>query len=285
MALIYRSPAYANFFYQSLVRYTPELQEGSADFFFVANSATRATLKVLKKNNIPHVEFEGKVRSEQELVSLGYASPEYLSRVYEAYNFGVSQSKGDLVLLLNSDMVLSPGWLEKLLKHWSGHSIVSTNLVERHHPKFGTFPNAIERNFGTNPRNFDFESWERFCSSTGIQPESLPACMPYMPSLFKREWFEELGGYPLGNLGDGKDFSKVIRYGDEAFFDKLAATGIRHMSASDVLCYHFKEGEKATHPLSWFLDIFGPAVVRKTGLLWLIRRVRAQSTVGVHRNE
>jgi glycosyltransferase involved in cell wall biosynthesis len=277
VALIYRSPAYAKFFYQSLVRYTPELKEGSADFLFVANSATRATLKVLKKNNIPHVEFQGEVRSEQELLSLGYAAPEYLSRVYEAYNFGVSQSKGDLVLLVNSDMVLSPGWLEKILKHWSGNSIVSTNLVERHHPKYGTFPNAIEKNFGTNPRNFDFDSWEGFCRDNPTGTVSTQTCMPYMPALFKREWFEVFGGYPLGNLGDGIEFSKVLRYGDEAFFDKLAANGIHHIAASNVMCYHFKEGEKATHPLSWFLDIFGPSLIRRTGLIWLFRKIRQRT--------
>jgi hypothetical protein len=280
VALIYRSPAYAKFFYKSLVRYTPELKEGGADFFFVANSATKATLKALKRDKIPHVEFQGSVRSEQELLSLGYASPEYLGRVYEAYNFGVSQSEGDLVLLLNSDMVLSPGWLCKVLKHWSGDNIVSTNLVERKHPKYGTFPNAIEMNFGTNPGNFNFDAWERFCRDNHPQLDSASPCLPYMPALFKREWFEDFGGYPHGNIGDGKDFSKVLRYGDEAFFDKLAANGVGRVAASDVMCYHFKEGEKATHPLSWFLDIFGPALVRKTGLLWLIRNVLLKASGG-----
>lgn len=277
VALIYRSPTYAKFFYESLVRYTPELKSGSVDFMFVANSATKATLRTLKNKKIPHIEFQAKVRSEKEFLSLGYASPEYLGRVYEAYNFGVSKSESDLVLLLNSDMVLSPGWLDKILRHWTGDSIVTTNLVERYHPKFGTFPNAIEKNFGTNPRNFDFKAWERFCLAYSHEAKSLPSCMPYMPALFKREWFQELGGYPHGNIGDGKDFSKVIRYGDEAFFDKLATNGIGHVSAPDVMCYHFKEGEKATHPLSWLFDIFGPSLARKTGLVWLIRKIRFQA--------
>ena len=143
ICLIYRSPAYAIGLYHYLKLVTPALVSGEADFFFVANNANSKTLKTLKKFQIPFVEFNRKVMTDEQHSALGFATPEYIGRVYAAYNFGVRHCTTPMVVLINSDMVFSRGWLEELLVLENGRQIVSCELVERNHPKFGVFPGAI----------------------------------------------------------------------------------------------------------------------------------------------
>jgi cellulose synthase/poly-beta-1,6-N-acetylglucosamine synthase-like glycosyltransferase len=247
VALIYQSPSFAKDFYSHLRRVTPELSQGSAEFFFVANNATTSVLTTLQRELIPFVRFERPVLSESEHFAKGFAAPEYIGRVYAAYNHGVQHSQGELVVLLNSDMVLSKCWLHELLRDFDGTSVMSPQLVERHHPRFGVFPGAIEMNFGRDFRTFTSEKWDTFCETYQQTHGQSPFKDggPYMPAMFKKSWFTEFGGFPEGNLAGGS-YSDVRMYGDEAFFFSLSSSGISHRTTSRALCYHFKEGERAT---------------------------------------
>jgi hypothetical protein len=100
--------------------------------------------------------------------------------------------------------------------------------------------------------------------------------MPYMPAMFSKKWFQAYGGYPAGNLGDGENYEIVTEYGDEAFFRVLAEQGIRHKPVQEVVCYHFKEGEKASHFLTWLLDICLPFIARASGLVTILRWAKAR---------
>lgn len=269
VSLIYQSPSYAISFYNSILRSTPEISLGTAEFFFVANNANSATKRALDREKIPHYIFEAPILTDSEHSALGFSKPEYIGRVYAAYNFAVLKSKTELILLLNSDMVMSHGWLPRLLSVSSPKVALSPTLVERRHPKFGVYPGALEADFGSNFGNFDYESWDEFTEATGKVAIADKISLPFMPSLVRKSWFEKYGGFPLGNLqGDG-GYGSVASYGDESFFRVLKSHGVRHRSVEGVFCYHFKEGERETSMLTYFSNILIPH------LTWpLLRKIR-----------
>lgn len=246
IALIYRSPSFARSFFQHLRNVTPEIDEGSAEFFFVANNATPQVISTLKREDIPHYEFWHKIQSDAERFELGFARPEYIGRVYAAYNYGVAMSKAPYVVLLNSDMIMSDNWLGNLLSERDSRTVISPQLVERHHPRFGVFPGAIEKHFGRDFKSMNLMAWSRFSHEYVVAHEGAPLVNggPYMPALFQRSWFTDFGGFPHGNIA-GSSPNHVAEFGDEAFFRKLKEHGISHKTTPRSLCYHFKEGERS----------------------------------------
>ena len=219
---------------------------GEATFFFVANNANSKTLKALRKNQIPFVEFNPPVLSEEEHFALGFSAPEYIGRVYAGYNFGIQKCTTQKVILINSDMILSPNWLSSLLLLDDGRNIISPTLVERYHPKFGVFPGAVERNLGSSFRNFKANEWMEFLNLQLDSTNQTSEGGSYMPALFRTEWFKDLGFYPEGNLrSPGEKYEKVSIYGDEYLFSKFKQAGIGHVTDTNSFCYHFKEGERS----------------------------------------
>lgn len=262
VSLIYQSPEYAREFYKSILWSTPEIEEGVADFFFVANNANIQTLKALRDGSIPHYELDLPVLSDEEHSSLGFGAPEYLGRVYAAYNHAISKSKTDLILLLNSDMVMSKGWLPRMLAVYSDKLALSPTLVERAHPRFGVYPGAVEANFGSNFKNFRLNEWVKFSSKSSPVKVVEKSELPYMPTLVRKKWFDDLGGYPHGNIQGSDGYKSVSKYGDQCFFERLSVYGVLHKSVEGVFCYHFKEGERESSVLTYIRNILVPSVIR-----------------------
>lgn len=241
VSLIYRSPALADWVYQSALKFTPMIARGEAEFLFVANDPTPSLLQHLRDRGYPHVVNLNRLYSDADLLALGYGTPEYMSRVYRGYNEGIRQARGDYVVLVNSDNYFSPDWLENLLKYSDRTNVVTSALVEREHPTFGVFPGAIHGEFGGSIESFDEPAFLAFAArirKTGLEPGGA-----YMPLLLPRDLALEAGLYPCGNVA-GSGFEDVVRYGDEAFFDVLQAIGIGHNTALDSVVYHLKEGER-----------------------------------------
>lgn len=245
MSLIYQSARLADWVHRSVMKFTPMIARGEAEFFFVANDPTRELLDHLRIRRYQHVVNINQRYSNEELFALGYAAPEYMSRVYRGYNMGMRHARGDLVVLVNSDNYFSPDWLENLMKYSDRSRVISSTLVERHHPRFSVFPGAFHGEFGGTPETFDEAGFLAFASrikKTGLEPGSA-----YMPTLFHRDIAMEAGLYPCGNVA-GQAFEHVTRYGDEAFFDTLESLGVSHFTALDSISYHLKEGERDDAP-------------------------------------
>ena len=249
VALIYKSPTFAREFYKHLLSSTPEVKNGSAEFFYVANNASPQVLRTLRLHDIPHHVFNAPELTIEQHFAHGFAGPEYIGRVYAAYNFGVQRAQSQSVVLLNSDRVMSPNWLSALLAEANSSTVLSPQLVERNHPRFGVFPGALERNFGRDFRSMDTTGWNTFCSEylSEHQSDLTHDGGPYMPAVFQKSWFNDFGGFPHGNIA-GSTYDEVVTYGDEAFFNVLKSAGISHKTTPRSLCYHFKEGERATNP-------------------------------------
>lgn len=242
ICLIYKSKKLAQAVYDSIQKYTPKLKDGSAEFFFVANDPTQELVDYLRKTKIPHFININEHLSRDELFKLGFGAPEYMRRVYQGYNRGILEAKGQRIVLINSDNFFSQDWLENLLKYSDYKKVVCSTLVEPGQDKFGVFPSAIEKNFGrtlTDFKEHDFQKYVAKISRTGFFSGGA-----YMPCLVYRDLAIMAGLYPGGNIA-GESFNKIKRYGDEFFYDRLNSFGVEHITAKDSIVYHLKEGEKS----------------------------------------
>jgi GT2 family glycosyltransferase len=241
ICLIYKSVKLCDWVFNSIMKYTPMIQSGEAEFFFVANDPTDVVVSHLVEKDYPFIININKKFSEEELFLKGYGIPEYMHRVYKGYNQGILHAKGERLVLINSDNYFSPDWLENLIKYSDMKKVISCTLVERRHEKFGVFPGAIEQNFGSNTENFREDEFIDFTykqKKTGLRPGGA-----YMPSLLYKDVAIYVGLYPEGNIAaQSKEIIK--RYGDEEFFDRLAKIGVEHFTAKDSITYHLKEGER-----------------------------------------
>lgn len=238
--MIYKSKHFADFVYESIHEFTPLIKRGEAEFFFIANDPSDSLLEHLQKKGYQHYVNRNLRYTEEELFSMGYGKPEYIHRVYKGYNQGILHSKGEIVVLVNSDHYFSPNWLENLLKYSDRSKIVCSKLVERKHPKFGIFPGAYNGEFGDNLNNFEKNAFLQFAEKFGKTGLELGGA--YMPCLFYKDMAFLAGLYPEGNIA-GSTFDDVATYGDIAFFGRLAQLGVQHVTALDSIVYHLKEGE------------------------------------------
>lgn len=244
ICLIYKSKDLAEAVYESLIKYTPQLSNGQAEFFFVANDPTDEVVEYLVDRKIPHYINLNKHLSDEELYSLGYGAPEYMRRVYQGYNFGILKARGQRIVLINSDNFFSKDWLENLLKYSDYKKVVSSSLIEPGHKNFGVFPYAIEKDFGRTLDDFKENKFHDYVEKNSMSGISSGGA--YMPCLLYRDIAIMAGLYPEGNIA-GKNFNDIKRYGDEYFFDRLKLFGVEHITSKDSLVYHLKEGEKSSN--------------------------------------
>jgi hypothetical protein len=240
ICLIYKSTAYAQYFYENLRRYTPEISV-DAEFFFVANDATPEVLDFLKSNNYPHLIATNKEYTVENLQSRGHSHPSYISRVYQGVNKGIRHAQSDEIVLFNSDNFVSPGWLPNLRKRLDKTCVVSPVLVQPHEQFQNPINKTLSRlaNFGRGLREFredDFVAW-----AETTKEDSVSMGNPYMPVLMYRWQAELVGLYPEGNIADND--GKFWYAGDTYFYMKLNLLNIRHINSNDSIVYHLQEGE------------------------------------------
>jgi len=244
ISLIYSSDEWLEFEYSELLNIKSAFAEGEIEILFVANNPTPEVRDFLKENLIPYIEHETTKYPDKWL-------PNHMNR---AYNLGVIAARSKYVFLTNSDMSYAPGCLENLLRHSGEHSFLTSRLVEM--GRMQTGPHGIEKSFGSNPRNFRRNQFDKY--SFRIREDRRESGGLFMPLLVKRADFLSLGGFPEGNLTDdsienylatGEVSSYALRGekcipGDKALFDRAALLGLNHVTVFNSLAYHFQAGER-----------------------------------------
>ena len=242
-SLIYKDVGWLEFVYTQFLKKT---SLDNIEFYFVANDANESVISFMLQNYIPFYNFSNTEEHKQEY---------YINNVYRAYNYGVSKARGEYVLMLNSDMAFSEGWLDALMENCDTGFCVASRLVEQ--GKLSTGKHGIEKNFGNSRESYDeagFEAYAESISSNRVEEGGLN-----MPLLVRKSDFHAVGGYPEGNIvPDSDPFNPVIASagvpvvsGDAAFIQKLEKIGIRHITARNSIVYHFQEGERrSTTPFS-----------------------------------
>ena len=246
ISLIYAGVDWLEFQYGELLKLQNEFGEPEVEILFVANDASPHVLEFLTVNCIPFVVAPGKLNPQEW----------YINSVYRAYNFGVSQAKGQYVLLTNSDMAYMPGFLFNLLKHKNSNSYLVGKLIESGRLKPAEA--AIKRNFGKKIANFKRGHFYKLARRISTDTKTNGGL--YMPLLINRENFLKFDGYPEGNILKSSlqnyiltgDYKLAIQgedlvSGDFAFVKRLEASGWSFETVNNAIAYHFQEGEKSEH--------------------------------------
>jgi len=222
-SLIYKSIEYLEFLIDSLNEYTPKLHTGEAELYFVSYNATPEILDYMKRHKIPNYIVKGKY--------VGYPQSTY--GFYKAFNYCVEKAKGDIVVLLNSDMAFSPDWLENLLKYLNKDRLITSRLVESGNLR-STFPHTLVKDFGRSPSTFKEKEFLEYAEK--VKQEGISQGGTFMPVAIYKDVFVKTGGYPLGNVGN--------MGGDYYYFEYiLKPSGVIHYTSFDSIVYHIQMGE------------------------------------------
>jgi len=242
VSLIFQSVQYLHFIADQLQSELCEVDGWDVGVRIVANDATPEVLEELPKIGIPYTVYNNPDPNEF-----------YLNRVYGAYNFCITSSEYDNIVLVNSDDRFSEGWLDNLIKHHDGVNIPCSRLIES-----GKMPSGMhgvnlgDNHFGRHPNEFNVEGWDKWVEEhkeDRTEPHGL-----YMPCLLEKKRIEEAGLYPRGNIFvDGDKLVSgypndrpVYKAGDDFFFHQILEPkyGMKHITAFDSLVYHIIEGER-----------------------------------------
>ena len=159
----------------------------------------------------------------------------YLNRVYRAWNEGVLNSPTQLCVLMNSDMYPHDHWLDELM--WAKQvnpKTVPTSLLVESGKILSAMPEYV-RDLGMNPEQFDSKEFHRYAKSIK-RSNNVEKGRLFMPILFDRQEFFDVGGYPAGNPPGTTGDKDLIRRYREAGFD--------HVTAMGSVVYHCQEGEQ-----------------------------------------
>jgi hypothetical protein len=232
ISLIFKSIDYLELIYNELKSDKCKVDGWNINVRIVANDATQEILDKLKTLDIPYTIYNDPKPNDY-----------YLNRVYRCWNFAGKTSEYDNICFVNSDMVFSDGWLDNLLKHHNGINIPTSRLVESGKMMSGT--HGFSFNCGRNPKNIDFELWEKV--NTSMREDKTYSGGLYMPCIFTKNRFIESGMYPEGNIySDGVGtLNGFVQSGDDWYFRKLEKEyNMKHITVFDSLVYHIQEGEK-----------------------------------------
>jgi GT2 family glycosyltransferase len=239
----------------------------------MSNTSKPVTIALLGYKSVPWIDFavagiaKAKNRTKYKLMVVGndptdevansgrlthiFRNPDpaeyYINRVYRAWNYAVKEAQTDLVVLLNSDMRVSDGWLDALVEAYGKDEdyVLPCSLLVESGRIESAMPEHV-KNFGTTPDNFQYANWESHATymrhrsdtlkniSLTKQGNSEPGRL-FMPVLLNRDAFLAVNGYPEGNVNGVS--------GDRVLFNRLWEIGYNHVTALGSVVYHVQEGE------------------------------------------
>jgi hypothetical protein len=139
---------------------------------------------------------------------------------------------------MNSDMFVSDYWLDFLLDTYTDHKCIPCSLLVES-GRIGSGMPEYVRNLGMHPHMFDVKAWETLSKDLRLMhtlrgDHTEPGRL-FMPAMFDKKVFLEMGGYPEGNVNGVP--------GDQILFNKYKSAGYEHLTVKSSVVYHVQEGE------------------------------------------
>lgn len=110
--------------------------------------------------------------------------------VYYAFNQGVYKCKHDTVVLLNDDMIVSPGWDKWIPEYAHPNYILTMYVYEKYGKDVVVGPSPLQADFGEE-HNFDEKGFYEFAGKRSNEVEEFVhgACGWYMPMVVNKKTF------------------------------------------------------------------------------------------------
>ena len=132
--------------------------------------------------------------------------------VYEMYNIGVKNSREKLVLLVNDDTYFPPSWDYGVNVDLSDNPVITFDIVEPGYVDVNS--KNLRKDFGQTIETFDKAGFDNFAKIYPVNPVIDEGLGWFMPVIFKRDYFLEMGGYPT--------FPPFPYPNDIIFFEKIS---------------------------------------------------------------
>jgi glycosyltransferase involved in cell wall biosynthesis len=167
---------------------------------------------------------------DKDLIVYDNPGPERIG-IVGMFDKGIEMARTDIIFAFHADMIASPNLDSEVLRYLEKGTVVSATRVEP--PLHPEGPEKIVRNFGVEPEEFDFNSWNDWCKNPNEQKEFngkltngifAPWCM------YKKD-FLDIGGHD-------ELFAPQSRE-DSDLFNRFKLAGYRFIQTWGGLVYHF----------------------------------------------
>lgn len=140
-------------------------------------------------------------------------------------NILVDIAKHDIVSYLQSDMVISPHYDTNILSELEDNCILSSTRIEP--PLHGYSDYTITEDFGTDPKIFDMDKWNRYSESV---KSNRAAEYFFAPITFYKKVWQDLGGYDTRFRRSREDSD---------FVQRCVQSGVKLIQTWQANVYHF----------------------------------------------
>lgn len=159
---------------------------------------------------------------------------------YVKWNRAAYASKADVLIFINNDMLMLPGWefLATIFEILGNNTVATGYLIES--GALDVNERNLKMDFGTNPDTFRRKDCEAFARQEAAKVDAI-TCKSLgwlMPVAFRRDFFCGIGGYDTG----AQTFLNRGRFPDPldlVFFDKLGRVGANFVRVNSW-AYHFQ---------------------------------------------
>jgi glycosyltransferase involved in cell wall biosynthesis len=157
------------------------------------------------------------------------------------YDVGFDLAKTEVVSILHSDMVVTPNYVDHMLKHLEPKKVVSATRIEP--PLHPPGPEKYVQNFGLEVGEFSEqkENFLNFVSQKEIENEGKVTDGIFAPWMMYKEDFVEIGGHDF--------LFAPMELEDSDIFNRFFLNGYELIQSRDAFVYHmtcrgsrFKDG-------------------------------------------
>jgi glycosyltransferase involved in cell wall biosynthesis len=155
------------------------------------------------------------------------------------YDIGFKLAKTPIVSILHSDMIVTPNYVQNMLKHLTPLSVVSATRIEP--PLHPPGPEKYVNNFGLEPDEFDYNSFINFVVKCEVENADKTTNGIFAPWMIYKEDFISIGGHD-------KLFAPM-ELEDSDLFNRFHLNKYKLIQSRDAFVYHmtcrgsrFKDG-------------------------------------------